>query len=302
MWLHDVKRGWRGQEDLIRCRGHVVGLFRPWKGRITVDHGRGATRPAGERPVARSPLCFRDRTRKASCRSRSSTLPENRRENTILFQTLVRRAVMMIRPTTWSRSISASIGAQALGQYFRSWSQERSWRAGWSYDFHHWFSWCSLACCLASMTRLSIIRFIQTSGVSTTRGVLRVRHMWFQEYEVMWILIWVYIMDSLLWRDHTWMHRVSARYQGSKWVTAPVPGTGPVSVGALLSRQGLRLSRSAAQRSAAAQQWGLTLAALLRINVAPVQAISMLPASSAIPQLLQMVRPEAIILNFFPRF
>ena len=79
-----------------------------WAGSRRVT-GRGVTQPAGDVPRVLSLQVFN-----------VSAINENRRENTILFQTLVRGAVMMIRPPTSSigdrasesRSISASIVAR----------------------------------------------------------------------------------------------------------------------------------------------------------------------------------------------
>ena len=86
-----MKKGERDQGDVIRCKGHVIGLFRPvWPGqragsrRVT---GRDVTQPAGDVPRVLSLKVFN-----------VSAIKENRRENTILFQTLVRGAFMMMRP------------------------------------------------------------------------------------------------------------------------------------------------------------------------------------------------------------
>ena len=78
-----------------RCKGRVIGLFRPaWPGQRAGsrrDTGRGVKQPAGDVPCVLSLQVFN-----------VSAIKENRRENTILFQTLVRGAVMMIRPPTSS--------------------------------------------------------------------------------------------------------------------------------------------------------------------------------------------------------
>ena len=160
------EKGVRGQGDVIRCKGHVIGLFRPawpWQRvgsrRVT---GRGVTQPAGDVPRVLSLQVFN-----------VSAINENRRENTILFQTLVRGAVMMIRPPTSSigerasegRSISASIVSRS--QTSTSGVGHRNNRGGLGrstppitgFRSHRWH-----AAWRASMTRLSMNQFNQTSG------------------------------------------------------------------------------------------------------------------------------------------
>ena len=74
------------------CKGHVIGLFMPGRRagsrRVTA---RDMTRPAGDVTCILSLEVLY-----------ASAIKENRPKNTILFQILVRGAVMMIRPTTSS--------------------------------------------------------------------------------------------------------------------------------------------------------------------------------------------------------
>ena len=95
-----MKKGERGQGDVIQCKGHVIGLFRPawpWqRGGSRLVTGRGVTQPAGDVPSVLSLQVFN-----------VSAINEDRRENTILFQTLVRGVVIMIR------SPRSSIGDRA---------------------------------------------------------------------------------------------------------------------------------------------------------------------------------------------
>ena len=81
--------------DLIRWKGDVSGLFCPGEGS---DHGgtgrvteRDVMQPAGNMTSILSLEVFY-----------ASSIKKNRRENSNLFQTLVRGAVMMMRPTTSS--------------------------------------------------------------------------------------------------------------------------------------------------------------------------------------------------------
>ena len=147
---------------MIQCKGHVIGLFRPaWPGqragsrRVT---GRDVTQPAGDVPRVLSLLVFK--------------INENRRENTILSQTLVRGAVMMIRPPTSpiddraSEGLSFSVSIVSQSQASTSGVGHRNNR-GWldSYASHHW-PLCQRwhAAWRASMTKLSMNQFNQTSG------------------------------------------------------------------------------------------------------------------------------------------
>ena len=151
---------------MIRCKGYVIGLFRPGRRagsrRVT---GRDVTRPTGD-------VSFRDQGEQA------------RKHH--LFQTLVRGAVMMIRPPTASIGDRKCLRADLfqLPQEHKplaSTSGVGHRRDRGSLDGATTFTSSSRglrrhAAWRVSMTRLPINWFHQTSGVSTTSGVRRVRN------------------------------------------------------------------------------------------------------------------------------
>ena len=156
---------------MILCKGHVIGLFRPawpWQRvgsrRVT---GRGVTQPAGDVPRVLSLQVFN-----------VSAINENRRENTILFQTLVRGAVMMIRPPTSpiddraseGRSFSVSIVSRSqastsgVGHRNNCGGLDKATPPITGLRGHRWYAAWWDAAWWASMTRLLMNQFNQTSG------------------------------------------------------------------------------------------------------------------------------------------
>ena len=113
-----------------------------------------------------------------------SAINENRPENTILFQTLVRGAVMMIRPPTSfigdrasdSRSFSASIVSRS--QASTSGVGHSNNRADWTkLRLPSLASVSSLACCLAGVHDAVVNESVQPDKrLSITRCMRRVRN------------------------------------------------------------------------------------------------------------------------------
>ena len=108
----------------------------------------------------------------------ASAIKEKRQENTILFQTLVCGAVMTIRPPTSSIDDRKHLGADLFqppwghnplastsGVGLRS---NRGGLDGATTSIHCLSRSCRHAALRASMTRLSMNQFNQTSGVSTS--------------------------------------------------------------------------------------------------------------------------------------
>ena len=118
------EKGERGQGDAIRCKGHVIGLFRPaWPGQ------RAGSRRVTGRGVTQA-TCL------ASCRSRSSTFPQS-------MPALCHGP----RPVL-QELVTATIVRTGQSYASHHWPPCHRWHAAWR----------------ASMTQLLMNQFNQTSG------------------------------------------------------------------------------------------------------------------------------------------